>query len=206
MEFDPIIIVSFIKGYVVEFWALVPHLSKVVSSAPSLFGWDSPSSNSIKINTDGAARGNPSLAGFGGVFRDSRGVWITGFFQKIGFSNSLMAELLAIKTGLQLVVDQKIQDIVMESNSLVAITLIRHDNISLNSKFIPIFLDCRRLLNQIPRCRFQHTFREANIVADGISKIALDSDHQLHILATPTPCIQGLVVADSYGICYFRPP
>ena len=39
----------------------------------SLVTWERPPQTIFKLNFDGAAKGNPSLAGMGGAMRDSRG-------------------------------------------------------------------------------------------------------------------------------------
>ena len=44
-----------------------------------LVGWELPSHGWIKVNTDGAASGNPGEASAGGVLRDFRGTWLGGF-------------------------------------------------------------------------------------------------------------------------------
>ena len=41
-----------------------------------------------KLNTDGASKGNPGLAGCGGVVRDKNGRWIAGFSRRIGVTSS----------------------------------------------------------------------------------------------------------------------
>ena len=58
------------------------------------FGW-------IKINTDGAARGAPGIAGAGGIFRDHRGIAIASFAAPLevcyAFEAELQAVIIAIK-------------------------------------------------------------------------------------------------------------
>ena len=47
----------------------------------------------VKLNTNGSAIGNPSLAGYEGIIRDENGHWVAGFSRKIGITNSFVAEL-----------------------------------------------------------------------------------------------------------------
>ena len=47
----------------------------------------------FKLNTDGAARGNPGLATAGGVVRDEFGLWKGGFVLNIGICSAPLAEL-----------------------------------------------------------------------------------------------------------------
>lgn len=47
-------------------------------------GWEPPPADWVTLNTDGASRQNPSLAGCGGVFRGGKGEWLGGFAEKLG--------------------------------------------------------------------------------------------------------------------------
>ena len=69
-------------------------------------GWKYPADGWIKFNVNGCSKGNPGLAGAGGVIRDHIGSWIGGFARNIGLYSSVTAELWAIYSGLQLVWDK----------------------------------------------------------------------------------------------------
>lgn len=51
--------------------------------------------------------GNLGRARFGGVIRDSNGNWVRGFVGSLGISTNTHVELLAMKTGLDMVVGDK---------------------------------------------------------------------------------------------------
>lgn len=55
--------------------------------------WKPPKENWWKLNTDGSSKGNPGLAGGGGVIRDSLGRWCSGFVINIGICSAADAEL-----------------------------------------------------------------------------------------------------------------
>ncbi|KAL6190001.1 hypothetical protein ACLB2K_036402 [Fragaria x ananassa] len=58
--------------------------------------WHAPSAFRVKVNTDGAARGTPGLAGFGGIFQYHLGNCMGCFTGSIGIATALEAELQAI--------------------------------------------------------------------------------------------------------------
>ena len=49
---------------------------------PACNGW-------VKINTDGASKGNPGDAGCGGLIRDEEGRWLVGFTKHIDICNCI---------------------------------------------------------------------------------------------------------------------
>ena len=60
----------------------------------------------------------------GGVARTKDGDWLWGFQQNIGHASCTMSEILAIKTGLQLCKDTKVDKILLYSDSMEALNLI----------------------------------------------------------------------------------
>ncbi|XP_062024349.1 uncharacterized protein LOC133740388 [Rosa rugosa] len=58
--------------------------------------WHAPCAFQLKVNTDGAARGTPGLAGYGGIFRDHLGNCMGCFAGSLGIATALEAELQAI--------------------------------------------------------------------------------------------------------------
>lgn len=63
---------------------------------PPLEGW-------VKLNTDGASKGNPGDGGSEGMVQDSTGSWIVGFMFHIGHYTAFTAELRGIHKDLLLV-------------------------------------------------------------------------------------------------------
>ncbi|KAL6579795.1 hypothetical protein OROMI_007819 [Orobanche minor] len=68
----------------------------------SMVRWLKPPIGWMKLNTDGAARGNPGLAAAGGIVRDPSGKPFLCFWEFIGFQSNTIAELHGIWRGLQL--------------------------------------------------------------------------------------------------------
>ena len=86
-------LVTNIQNQAVEFMCYVSpprelsrRIIKRVRSEKPPPGW-------ANLNTDGAAIGNPGLAGCGGLTRDENGAWLAGFSRNIGSTTSYAAEL-----------------------------------------------------------------------------------------------------------------
>ncbi|KAK8609377.1 hypothetical protein V6N13_061826 [Hibiscus sabdariffa] len=56
----------------------------------------------VKLNCDGTYRAGDGTTSCGGVFRDSKGAWLYGFFKFIGCCSIVEAELWGIFVGLSL--------------------------------------------------------------------------------------------------------
>ncbi|KAF2319109.1 hypothetical protein GH714_013348 [Hevea brasiliensis] len=67
--------------------------------------WKFPASGWVKLNVDGAYKGNPGRGGGGGFLRDDGGRWLKDFVLHSGTCNSMLAEISALLFGLQLAWD-----------------------------------------------------------------------------------------------------
>ncbi|KAL0368127.1 UNVERIFIED_CONTAM: putative ribonuclease H protein [Sesamum calycinum] len=64
--------------------------------------WNKPDRGWIKINTDGASKGNLGPSGAGGIARDEKGVAIFAFYEFIGEATNMCAEIFGLFKALQL--------------------------------------------------------------------------------------------------------
>lgn len=79
--------------------------SELVGREMRMVSWKYPQAGWLKINTDGASKGNPGLASSGGVIRDESGNWCVGFSLNIGICSAPLAELWGVYYGLYLAWD-----------------------------------------------------------------------------------------------------
>ncbi|KAL0356483.1 UNVERIFIED_CONTAM: putative ribonuclease H protein [Sesamum radiatum] len=64
--------------------------------------WTKPEAGWIKINTDGASKGNPGVAGAGGIARNEEGAVIFAFYETLGEANNSFAEVFGLFKALQI--------------------------------------------------------------------------------------------------------
>ncbi|PKI31128.1 hypothetical protein CRG98_048481, partial [Punica granatum] len=91
---------------------------------PVNVGWTSPPSGWMKLNTDGSALRNSGRAGARGVLGNELGRWIRRFALFLGATNSLVAELWAIREGLVMIRALDIQSLWVELDAKVVLDLI----------------------------------------------------------------------------------
>ncbi|XP_028755351.1 uncharacterized protein LOC114714752 [Neltuma alba] len=80
-----------------EYWnanSLLPKVPSYVMPKAS-FKWRKPQANSFKINCDGAFNNSNGRAGIGVVCRNSEGLFIKGWAEKVSAQSAFQAELLA---------------------------------------------------------------------------------------------------------------
>lgn len=93
------------------------------SDSGGVHRWEKPSAGRVKVNVDGAVKANRA-AGGGGLVRDSQGQWVVGFCHNMGTSNPLRAELQAMASAVQLVIDHSFPRVVVESDCAEAVRLV----------------------------------------------------------------------------------
>ena len=157
-------------------------------------GWEKPPRGWVKINTDGSAMKNPNRAGGGGLLRDHEGNWLKGFARGIGYTNSALAELWALRDGLILAKEMGIQQLIIELDALSIVILL--NNCIENLLMEPLLTDCRNLLQEFPGKRVTHVFREANQCADALAKMGAQSLYSFHVFCNPLLVVEGLLAAD----------
>ncbi|KAJ1423961.1 Ribonuclease H domain [Sesbania bispinosa] len=117
---------------------LLPHIFAHTVSIPKMFAfegdyhtivykwisWPCPVDGEIALNEDGSSLSNPGASGFGDIFRDYTGQWMHGYFENIGISEILQAELLAILNGLHIAWKLGYRKVICYSDSKTALSLI----------------------------------------------------------------------------------
>ncbi|KAJ1392913.1 Ribonuclease H-like superfamily [Sesbania bispinosa] len=119
--------------------------------------WIPPSSDWLKLNTDGAMVHSDNSAGCGGVLRDHCGRFIGAFSSFLGDCSILTAELRALWLGIKWIIKKNISKLGCHyahiSHSLVE--------------------DIRKLSTHIPDLIWNHTKREGNFLADAFASYAI---------------------------------
>ena len=132
--------------------------------------WMKPPLGWFKLNTDGSSVQQRKVAAGGGVIRDGFGNWVVGFSIGFDFRSSVMAELSALRDGLIIAKSVGIKKIVVELDAKIVVSLIT--NSSKTKKAInSSVMDCKNLLQGFEEYIIQHTYREANRVADVLAKM-----------------------------------
>lgn len=81
--------------------------------------WIPPQPSVVKVNVDGASKGNSSLAAAGCVIREHYGRWLMGSARNLGCCTSIQAEIWAALLGLDTAWENGYRKIILETDSLL---------------------------------------------------------------------------------------
>jgi ribonuclease HI len=112
---------------ILRFWS--PSSSPQTPSPPtpthkSPTSWFPPPKDFIKLNFDGASKGNPGPAGYGIVFRDHHGNILLIRAGYIGHSTNNVAELWGLTEGIQMAIKHNFSKLIVEGDSQIIINLL----------------------------------------------------------------------------------
>ena len=138
--------------------------------------WKPPPHGFLKVNIDGASKGNPGLAGFGGVTRDEQGRIKEIFYSHLGKATNNMAELMALEQCLEILVDLNSQNVIIEADSELIIKAAKKmcngttsEKVSKHWRLSQVFHCIHNHLQTLRTINFVHVKRKANMLVDRLA-------------------------------------
>ncbi|KAL6533965.1 hypothetical protein OROHE_013798 [Orobanche hederae] len=119
-----------------------PDRSKGKRSA-AVTRWIRPPAGWFKQNTDASLVPSTGDAAAGGLIRDEDGIWVCGFSQRLKVQSINLAELLALRDGLNMAWDMRLRWILVEIDSEVVYRLFISNDAG-DHPFHYLLEDCRR--------------------------------------------------------------
>eukprot|EP00253_Pinus_taeda_P027831 PITA_27831 len=151
--------------------------SRPPTSSASPLNWSPLASNSYKLNFDGAAKGNPGLAGYGGVFRNELGAALHIYYGTIGKDTNNAAELEGLWKGICITNQKNFFPLEVEGESLILITVATKiqagtsaAKIASSWRLLSILELLEERLRNPRSITFKHVRRTANKVVDRLAK------------------------------------
>ncbi|KAK3219521.1 hypothetical protein Dsin_013491 [Dipteronia sinensis] len=165
--------------------------------------WNPPAQEWIKLNVDGSR--NPVLGTIaaGGVIRDHRKKWLSGFALNKGTDSVNEAEVWGIFEGLKLVWKEGHKKVVVESDSQNVVLLLTKTS-SINHPLLSIIQACKDMIACDWSCHILHAYRETNRVDDGLACLGHSLDLGITIFKGPPSQIIGVLEDDFKGTSFAR--
>lgn len=148
--------------------------------------WSPPPRHRFKLKFDGASKGNPSKAGFNGIFRDHKGSPLLIYLGNIGWDMNNSTELEGLWQGLILSLQHGLQPLKIEGGSLMLINMANHlvngahSHKVANSWRLEARLDAiEKTLHTNQAIIFNHVKWEGNKVVDLLANLGVENGHSL---------------------------
>ncbi|KAH1121874.1 hypothetical protein J1N35_005034 [Gossypium stocksii] len=145
----------------------------------------------VHIFTDGAMRLDSGFAVVGGVIRDKKGLWITGFHHFLGKCSAFNAKLWGILEGLKLIQRLGYDHVIIHSDSLEVVKGI-HEGSS-NCSNSALIRRIHSIMSQENHWSLQYISREQNQIVDCFAKQALIEKENLQVLDVPPEMARVLI-------------
>ena len=167
-----------------------------------LIRWKYPGMGWMKLNTDGASKGNPGKAGAGGLIRGHRGELFEVFAANCGECSSTQAELLVVMRGLIVAWNGGHRKVVVSVDSEVVLKLLEGDPPT-NSPYIHIIRKCNALIqNNEWMVRIEHCYREANRAADWLANFGVALVTKFVLLEAVPSDLRSILLEDLGGVAW----
>jgi len=145
--------------------------------------WQPPLKNYLKLNIDGASKGNPRLAGSGGVLRNEEGRIILIFHSHLGKATNNMAELMAMEQGLEILIKNRSSNVIIEADSEITINSVKRiscgskpEKVSNHWRLIQVYQRIQAHLQGLGSISFNHVRRNANKLADILANQGVNNE------------------------------
>ena len=132
-------------------------------------------SRRLIIATDGAARGNPGLAGAGVVIKDAAGRRLEAIHKFLGVTTNNQAEYRALIEGLRAALHHNPEAVTVRMDSELVVKQMNGQYRVRHPEILPLYLEAVEAVSALPEVTFEYVPRERNREADDLSNIAIDS-------------------------------
>lgn len=127
------------------------------------------------VETDGAARGNPGLAGAGIIIKDEQGRRLESSHTFLGVTTNNQAEYQALIEGLKAVTRHRPDAVVVRMDSELVVKQMNGQYRVRHPEIVPLYSQAVEIASDLPEVTFVHVPRERNPGADRLANLAIDS-------------------------------
>ncbi|PKU84839.1 Putative ribonuclease H protein [Dendrobium catenatum] len=187
--------------HLLKVFGIVVEASCLLPPNRILVRWIKPSSGYYKLNTDGAF--SNLKAGVGGIIRDCRGNTIMAFAGPSVIRTACLAEILALKYGLNLCNTLGITNVWIELDAQTIIHYISGKG-SANPLYLYIIREIKCLLYSF-NFVLSHIHREGNAAVDFLADLGGNLNEFMEFTSTSLPPkLVGITHLDRVGMPYIR--
>lgn len=133
-----------------------------------------PAVSRVRLYSDGAARGNPGLAGAGAVLVEPSGQVVDRLGKFLGTQTNNYAEYMGLLLGLRRARELSVREVEVFADSELMLRQLGGRYQVKSTSLRPLYEEALTLLNDFERVKLVHVPREMNRAADEMSNRAID--------------------------------
>lgn len=171
---------------------------------PIPVSWEKPKLGWTKLNFDGSLRGRTGKASIGGVFRDHRAEFLLGYAEPIGRTTSTIAELAALRRGLDLVVQNGWSNVWLEGDAKTLVEIILLKRPVKCAEVQKHLSHINLIIPELDNCIVTHIYREGNRAADKFAQMGHQSERLRIWRYAPPDEVLPIVLEDAEGKIVLR--
>jgi ribonuclease HI len=133
-----------------------------------------PRIKKLIIETDGASRGNPGLAGAGVIIKDEAEHRIRHIAEFLGSMTNNQAEYRALIIGLKAAAEYNPESVTVRMDSELVVRQMNGVYKVKHPSMLPLYLEAIELMKALPDVEIVHVPRERNPGADQVANLAID--------------------------------
>lgn len=144
--------------------------------------WNCPPVGGLKLNFDGAYRGNPRMAGIGGVIRNHEGEIIHIYSRTLDEGTNNEMEFAALEHGLRILKNMQNCNAVVEDDSTLVISVAKKidggtkaSKASKHWRLAKVMENIAQLISGMKGLVFRAVRRKANSLADHLENYGIDN-------------------------------
>ena len=129
--------------------------------------------------------------------------WVIGFSRKIGITTSYLAELWALRDGLNICLSKHLLDVEVELDTKIVVDVLTSSHLpNLNQSLL--MDECRQLATRFNRIRFKHCYCEANRCVDGLVRKGATQIADFVLFDSPPQDLETSFIYDFNGLYSIR--
>lgn len=171
---------------------------------PVPVSWEKPEIGWTKLNFDGSSKGRGGKASIGGVIRNHKAEFLMGYAESIGRANSTIAELTALRRGLELVLENGWSHVWLEGDDKTLVEIIVKRRQVKCAEVQNHVSHINSIIPELNSCIVSHIYREGNRTADKLAKMGHYLEKPKVWWFNPPDEVLPLVLEDAEGKIVFR--
>lgn len=166
--------------------------------------WSRPKFGWTKLNFDGSSIGRTGESSIGGVFRNHEAEFLLGYAEPIGKTTSTVAELIALRRGLELVLENDWSSVWLEGDAKPLIEILVQKRRAKCEEVQEQVSMINLIIPKLENCIISHVFREGNRAADKLAQMGHLSKKAQIWRYVPPEDVLPIVLEDAEGKIVLR--